>query len=202
MTALAQPFSYSPPERRFSVDEYLRMVQCGILTERDDVELLEGRVITKMSRNPPHDSALYRVQSLLLRLLLPAYLVRVQSAIRLVDSVPEPDLSVVRGPVDRYDQEHPLASDVLLVVEVSDTTLAHDREEKGRAYARSSVPRYWIVNLLNRRVEEYADPTGEDDAPMYRVRRDLREGDGIELAIANERPIRLNVAELFPGRAA
>jgi Uma2 family endonuclease len=176
------------------------MVQCGILTELDNVELLEGRVIAKMPHIPPHDSALYRVHALLLKHLASHLLIRVQSAVRLGDSVPEPDLSVVRGPVDRYDQEHPTAGDVLLIVEVSDATLVHDREEKGRAYARSSIPLYWIVNLGGRRIEVYSDPTGEDDAPAYRMRRDYHEGENLKLEIPGQDGVELQTADIFPTR--
>src|SRR5262249_11089254 len=109
--------------RRFSVDEYHRLTELGILTEDDKVELIEGYLVLKMPRNPPHDGTLQRTLKRLAKVLPPGWDLRVQSAISLADSEPEPDLAVVREDPDGYTARHPAAADVGLVVEVSDSTL-------------------------------------------------------------------------------
>jgi Uma2 family endonuclease len=122
--------------RRFSVAEYHRLIQLGILTEDDNLELLEGYLVHKMSRNPPHDAAIQKGNKKWLRLLPAGWDLRVQSAVTLSDSEPEPDFAIVRGDEAAYATRHPTAADVGLVVEVSDSTLPGDRDDKGRIYAR------------------------------------------------------------------
>src|SRR5690349_3673211 len=92
-----------PPQRRFTVAEYHRMIETGVLTEQDPVELLEGWVVFKMARNPRHDNTLARLQKVLNRLLGPDWEIRGQLAVTTDDSEPEPDVAVVRGPIEQYD---------------------------------------------------------------------------------------------------
>src|SRR4051794_32544531 len=135
------------PVRRFTVAEYHRLVEVGVLTEDDPVELLEGWIVFKMPKNPRHDNTVFRVQQLLSRVLPADWLVRVQSAITTGDSEPEPDVTVAAGPVTAYDSRHPGPSEIALVVEVADTSLTRDRVDKQRLYARAQIAAYWIVNL-------------------------------------------------------
>lgn len=186
------------PVHRFSVKLYDRMIRNGTLTDEDRVELLEGVVYDKMPHNAPHDSCLYRLHTRLLVKLAPlGLLVRCQSAVTFTASVPEPDVAIVPGPEDLYDDVRPTASDLLLVVEVSDTTLARDRGLKQRVYARSRVPVYWIVNLLDRVVEVYTDPRG-GRTPAYRTRTDYRPGDSIPVGVGKKAAGTIVVSELFP----
>jgi hypothetical protein len=143
------------------------MIETGILTENDRVELLEGWIVPKMPHNPPRDGTVWLVQTALLAKLPPEWILRIQSAITTPDSEPEPDLAVARGPGLRYFTVHPQPRDIALVVEVSDTTLLQDRDEKGRLYARVHLPIYWIVNLPDSRVEVYTQPKA-GKKPSYR----------------------------------
>src|SRR5882672_8461909 len=93
--------------RRFSVVEYHRMIETGILTDEDKVELIEGYVELKMPRNAPHDSTVQATMKRVYRLLPPGWDLRVQSAVTLTDSEPEPDISVVRGEESAYRTRHP-----------------------------------------------------------------------------------------------
>ncbi len=113
------------------------MVTAGILTKRDKVELIEGRIVEKMPIDPPHVAALERVCDLLRKACGPDWLVRVDAPLPLQDSAPQPDAMVIPGPQDRYDDRHPSPEDVLLVIEVSHSTLREDRNEMARLYARS-----------------------------------------------------------------
>src|SRR5436305_3593125 len=128
------------------------MIELGILTEEDNLELIDGYLVRKTSRNPPHDGTLHRLLKRLLAALPPGWDVRVQSAVTLADSEPEPDLAVVREDPGGYLTRHPTPADVGLVIEVADSTLPGDRADKGRVYARAGIACYWIINLVDRQV--------------------------------------------------
>jgi Uma2 family endonuclease len=184
--------------RRFSVDEYHRLIELGMLTEDDNLELLEGYLVHKMSRNPPHDAAIQKGTRRWLRLLPAGWDLRVQSAITLAESEPEPDFAVVRGDENTYLTRHPTAADLGLVVEVSDSTLPGDRADKGRIYARAAIPCYWIVNLTDRQIEVYTLPSGPVAAPQFLHRVDYRAGDNIPLALGGSAPVQVGVQDLLP----
>lgn len=122
---------------RFTVAEYQRMAEAGVL-EGLRVELLDGWIIDKKMRNPPHDSTVARLSKRLIRLLSDEWVVRGQSAVVTKTGVPEPDVVVARGPEDVYNWRHPGPKDTALLVEVSDATLSFDRNFKGSLYARGS----------------------------------------------------------------
>jgi Uma2 family endonuclease len=175
------------PIRPFTVDEYHRMIQAGIFTENDRVELLEGWITPKMPRNPPHDGTLDRTEDALAGRLPPGWRVRSQKALTLADSEPEPDIVIVPGPASRFLQHHPGPADVALLVEVADATLSYDRNEKGRIYARAGIPLYWLVNLVDARVEVYSDPTGPLAAiPAYHHRQDFALTDSVGFPLAGQ----------------
>ncbi|MBI4602820.1 MAG: Uma2 family endonuclease, partial [Planctomycetes bacterium] len=130
-------FSEPPPVpiRRFTVVEYHRLGEVGVLTEDDRVELLEGWILEKMVHNPPHGATIDQARDTIGGRLPPEWRVRVQLPITTADSEPEPDLAVVRGPASRYARNHPGPEEVAFLVEVADTTLVRDRGFKGRIYA-------------------------------------------------------------------
>ena len=136
------------------------MIDVGILDEDDNVELLEGYVVLKMPRNPSHDGTIQIVAKRLSRLLPGGWEPRIQSAFTLLDSEPEPDFVIARGNERTYLTRHPGPTDIGLVVEVANTTLADDCDDKGRIYAGDGIPVYWVVNLVDRVVEVYSNPTG------------------------------------------
>ncbi len=183
---------------RFSVAEYHKLIEIGILTEDDNLELLEGYLVHKMSRNPPHDAALQLIQDTLPRLLPGGWCLRMQSAVTLGGSEPEPDGAIVRGNARSYSSRHPGPSDVGVVIEVADTTLAGDRADKGRIYARASIPYYWIVNLVDHQVEVYTDPSGPTATPAYAQRQDRRLGDDIPLTLDGAAVATIPVGDLLP----
>jgi Uma2 family endonuclease len=184
--------------RRFSVAEYHRLTEIGILTEDDNLELLEGYLVHKMARNPPHDGTLHRAQKRLARILPPGWDLRQQAAVTLPDSEPEPDLAIVRADPDEYLHRHPGAADVGLIVEVADATLAGDRADKGRIYARAGLPCYWILNLVHRQVECYTNPSGPVATPGYGQRQDLRPGDSLTLTLDGAAVTVIPVQDLLP----
>src|SRR4051812_49213299 len=148
---------------RLSVTQYLRMIEVGIITDRDRVFLWKGRLLEKMTKHRPHVLAALRLHSALGRILSAhACYVEKEEAMMLArrkDTVPEPDLKVVRGRPEDYS-DTPTSRDVALVVEVSDTTLGFDMGPKQRLYAVESIPDYWVVNVNGPWIEVFTRPSG------------------------------------------
>jgi Uma2 family endonuclease len=142
--------------RRFSKAEYYRLGELGFFRSQR-VELIEGRVLVLGPKGPPHCYTVSVLQEVLRNLFGPNHHVRPQFPLDLGPTTePEPDLAVVAGTARQYLLAHPTTA--LLIVEVSDSTLAYDRRHKGGLYARAGVPDYWIVNLRARQVEVYRAP--------------------------------------------
>lgn len=146
------------PEYRFTVQQYHRMLETGVLQSGDRVELLAGRIVPKMTQNPPHVAAVTRINRFLTRLLPDEWLLRVQAPITLRTSEPEPDFAIVPGPEERWQGRHPGPRDVALLIEVADSSLLEDRVRKGFLYASARIAEYWIVNLVHSRIEVYTQP--------------------------------------------
>jgi Uma2 family endonuclease len=183
---------------RFSVPRYQKMIETGILTTEDKVELLENYVVLKMPRNPRHDSTIQRMLERLFPHRPSGWGLRVQSAVTLADSQPEPDFALVRGTAADYDNRHPGPSDVGLVIEVADSSLLRDQRDKTRIYARGGVPCYWIVNLVDRRVEVYSHPSGPAAVPAYHSFQTYQPGDAIPLVLDGTVVATVAVADLLP----
>ena len=187
------------PVRRFTVDEYHQMIQAGIIGEDDNVELLEGWIVPKMGRNPPHDTMISVIMTDILPPLLPkGWFRRVQSAVTTTASEPEPDVAVIRGTQRDYLARHPGPADMALVIEVADSSLSRDRTIKGPIYAAAAVPIYWIINLVDSQIEVYTDPTGPGAAPVYRVRQDYRIGDLVPFVVDGRDLGPIPAQELLP----
>ncbi len=189
--------SIQAPPRKFTVAEYHQMIQAGVLAEDDRVELIEGWIVAKMPHNPPHDSGVNNARQRIERLLPAGWETRIQSAITLPDSEPEPDIVVVPSPASRYSTHHPGPLDIALLVEVADSSLARDRGEKCRSYARAGIVCYWIINLVQRQVEVYTDPTGPVGQPAYRRRTDYGSGDSVPLVIGGQQIALIPVGDLL-----
>ncbi len=174
------------------------MIEAGILDEDDRVELLEGLVVPKMAHKPPHDCTVDLAREIIDSRLPKGWRVRVQSAITTADSQPEPDLAIVPGPASRYFDHHPTPQVIALLIEVADTSLARDRQEKARLYARASVRCYWIINLLDRQIEIYTDPSGPDASPTYRERSDFILGTTVTFPMEGHEAQEIPVADFFP----
>ena len=196
LSAPVQPVQAGPVLHRFSVDEYHRMVDAGFF-DKARVELLEGLVVEKRSRNPPHDYALQAVDELVTAMLPTGWCKRVQSALTLSTSEPEPDVCFPRGDRSLYRTRHPGPADVGLVVEVAESSLSDDRA-KARIYAQAGIPTYWIVNLVNRQVEVYTQPSGAGANPAYGQRQDFAAGSHVPLVLAGVTVGQIAVADLLP----
>jgi Uma2 family endonuclease len=161
-------------QHRFSVRDYYRMAETGVLRADARVELLGGRIIDMSPIGPFHAGLVKRLTRVFNLRAKGRWTVSTQDPLHLDDySEPEPDIMLLKPATDDYTSHHPEPSDVFLLIEVSDTTLEYDREEKLPAYGRASVPEVWIVNLNERTIEIYRDPgfTG------YNGKAILRPGD-------------------------
>ena len=195
---VSQAVVSAEPIWRLSVDQYHEMVRLGILGEDDPIELLEGLLIAKMTKNPAHSTVAYITREAIAEILPKGWHARGEQPITTVDSEPEPDVVIVRGNPRDYLQRHPAPSDVALVVEVADSSLQRDQTLKKRIYARAGIAVYWVMNLLDRRIEVYREPAAAAKPPDYRHRQDYGTGDNILVEIEGVEVGLLAVKELLP----
>lgn len=170
------------------------MVAADILGEDDPVELLEGLLVYKMSKNPPHTFVTQQLRFVLEALASSEWFINDQEPITLDTSEPEPDVSVVRGQRRDYLRRHPKAQDVALVVEVAEA----DQGAKKRIYARAGIPVYWVVNLVDQRIEVYSNPSGSVTKPDYLTQQFYAHTDEIPVVLAGTTVGTLAVQELLP----
>ncbi len=176
---------------KFTVGQYDRMIEAGVFPPGYRAELIEGEIIEMSPIGPRHAACVGRLTRLFSR-LLDEPIVWVQNPVRLDDSSePEPDICVLKPRADFYGESLPTPADVLLLVEVSDSTLEFDRRRKLPLYARSLVPEVWIVNLTDERIETFAEPAGGD----YRHHADA--GRGEEVSARGVQALRLGVADIL-----
>jgi Uma2 family endonuclease len=184
--------------RRLTVAEYHTMHDAGILMEGERVELIDGYLVEKPMRNPPHDGAVTRITNRLPRRIPAGWVPRVQSAVTFTGSEPEPDAAIVRGDDTSYDARHPDPGDFGIIIEVSDSSLLFDRRVKGRMYAEVNIPVYWIVNVVDRQVEVYTGPDPAANPAVYRNRTDYRPGDTVPLVLDGQPAGGIPVDDLLP----
>lgn len=184
--------------RKITPAEYHKMLDAGILIEGEAIELLEGYLVVKMPQNPPHASAVTLLQSHLPRCLPKNWTLRGQLPIALIESEPDPDASVVRGDVPTYFTRHPAPADFGIVIEISDSSLAFDRRDKGRIYARAGIPVYWIVNVADRQIEVYTDPQPGTTPPAYATRTDYLPGQAVPILLDGRASASIPAADLLP----
>ena len=192
------PISTAPTRHRITVEEYERMIAANVWPEDERLELIEGELVRMSPINAPHAAAVKRLTELLRDRLGKRALVGVQDPIVLDDqSEPEPDISVLRRRADYYANAHPAPADVLLVVEVSDTTLEYDRDVKARLYARAGIPETWVVDLNGDRVIVFREVDNGEYTRMESVRR------GAEIAPTAFPDVTLHVDDILgEGRAS
>ena len=146
---------------RFTIEQYHDIIDQGIFAEDEPIELLRGEIVRKMPIGNPHAATVKRLNRLLPTRLPAGVLLSIQDPISVGDSEPEPDVAILNFCDDLYASRRPVAQDVLLLIEVADSSLAYDREVKGPIYAEAGVREYWIVNLMNSTVEVYRDPQSD-----------------------------------------
>ncbi len=178
---------------RLSVAQYDAMGQAGVLQPDDHVELIEGWLVKKMTKNPRHRATTRRVRLRLESILPEDCYLESQEPLVTADSEPEPDAYVVRGAPESFELRHPMAADVSLVVEVADTSLERDRVVKARIYAQAGIAIYWIVNVEDRRIEVYSRPVGD----AYAERTDYVAGTIVPVRLDGVVVAELNVSDIM-----
>lgn len=182
-----------------SVERYHEMIDRGILTPDDPVELLEGVLVFKMPKKPFHRISTEKVREMLRHAVGNGWSVMSQEPVTLADGEPEPDAQVYRGVTTDYVDRHPGSGDVAIVVEVAESSLSRDRGIKLRSYARAGIPVYWIVNLIDRVVEVYTDPDPlAEPEPTYRNVTTFKPGDAVPVVVAGQNVGSINVSDILP----
>jgi Uma2 family endonuclease len=175
------------------VDNYEKLINLGVLTENHKVELIRGEIVDKMAIGDPHSACVKRLTRLFYSRAAALATISVQDPVRLADSEPEPDIAVLVLRADDYAAGKPRANDIMLIVEVADSSLEFDREIKGPLYAENAVPEYWIINLIDRLVEVHRDPRPEGG---YATVQTLKAGDSIPLSLLPA--VSIAVGEIIP----
>jgi Uma2 family endonuclease len=171
------------------------MIQAGLIGEKAKVELIEGLLVTKTGRNRPHVVAGKKGLRTLERVIPPGWHVAKEDPIVVSDwSKPEPDLAIVRGEIEDYEQRDVMAADVALVVEIADSSLSADQEDMTRVYGASGIPVFWIVNLVDRQLEVDSDPSPEG----YRSSQVLKTGQDVAVVIGGVEVSRIDVSQILP----
>lgn len=158
-TQTQQPVEVVRTRRQFTVEEYARMLAAGVLLEGERVELMGGEVVRKPMMGSRHAGCIQYLDEEVRSVLPPETALRVQLPVTIPEyDEPEPDIAVVRRRADRYRDGHPRPVHVLLLIEVSDTTLASDQRVKLPVYARAGIPESWVVDINGEGIERHTDP--------------------------------------------
>ncbi len=180
---------------RFNVREYHRMLDDGTIAEDERVELIEGLLVVKSRRGRASIVAGNKALRILWRMIPPGWHVAKGSPIRASDwSRPEPDLAIIRGVVEDYDERDATADDTALVVKIAEHPPSADRTDMARLYALAGIPVYWIVNLADAQVEVYSEP----DRDGYQSRQVLGRGQDLPVVIAGIEAAWIAVSDLLP----
>ena len=180
---------------RFTVEEFAHMGEAGIFAADDRVELIDGEILAMAPIGPPHAALVDRLAELLISRLAGRANVRIQNPIRLGGySEPQPDLVVARRRPDYYADRHPDARDVLIVIEVAESSLLYDQVEKAPRYAAAGIPEAWLVDVPGDTLTVYTGPSPDG----YAEERLLRRGEKIASTVVAE--LRISVDEIFGPR--
>jgi Uma2 family endonuclease len=160
-------------KRRFDVDDYHRMAEAGILTEDDRVELIDGEILAMTPIGPRHNAAVNRANRALVTAVGDRAIVQVQGSVRLDRfHEPQPDLVLLRPQHDFYVSRLPGPADILLIIEIAESSLQYDQEVKTRIYAEAGVPEYWLVNVDEGTVSCFTDARDGAYRKLHRYERD------------------------------
>jgi Uma2 family endonuclease len=176
-------------KRLFTVHDYHRMVDAGILSEDDRVELIHGEILRMSPIGPRHNAAILRATQTLVRLVGDRAIVGVQGSVRLDEyDEPQPDVYLLKPKDDFYASGHPGPSDILLMIEMADSSLEYDTDVKMRLYAETGVPEYWVADIRNDGVIAYSEPRENG----YSTTRHFRRGDVVAPQLLADCPIRVD----------
>ena len=185
--------------KRFTITEYHRLADLDFFTEDDRVELIKGEIIKMAAKGKAHSVCNTRLYRELFKLLEEKATIRGQEPIIINDSEPEPDLTIVKNTPDDYFLNHPITSDIFLIIEVADSSLKYDQEIKLSLYAEADISDYWILNLVNYYLECYSDPYQDLQGKFgYRHKSIILPNESVKLPSFPE--LILDLTKVFPGK--
>ena len=204
---LEQAIAVSRPGiERLTVDQFHQMIDSGILREGEPIELIDGILVRKdnsdaggdpMTHGPKHALCVQRVKELDMQVKQHGCHFRQQLPLVLSHNrEPEPDVAIVRGTIEDYQDRHPAARECLAAIEVSDSSLEYDRTVKGPIYAAAGIPVYWIVNIPGRRIEVHRSPIESEE--RYAHRAEFGPGDTATLEVGSGVVVSVQVDEILP----
>jgi len=186
--------------KRFTITEYHRRAELDFFTEDDRVELIKGEIIKMVAKGRPHSVCNTRLYKELFKLLEEKATIRGQEPIIITNnSEPEPDLTIVKNTPDDYFLNHPIPSDIFLVIEVADSSLKYDQEVKLSLYAEAGISDYWIFNLIVYHLECYSEPYQDLQGTFgYRHKSIILPKESVKLPSFPE--LILDLTKVFPGK--
>jgi Uma2 family endonuclease len=191
--------------RPLTSTEYYQMMETGIIKEGERVELISGQIFTMAAKGVRHTICTRRLFKQLLALMGDRADVQSQDPITLpTNSEPEPDVVIARLREDNYENSHPLPADIILIIEVSDTTLKFDRDVKSPLYATAEINEYWIVNLVDDRLEVYRHPEGGiyTTVQIFRPSHGQSPSGRQSINLPGFPEMALNISDFFPAQKA
>jgi Uma2 family endonuclease len=185
--------------KRFTITEYHRLADLDFFTEDDRVELIKGEIIKMAAKGKAHSVCNTRLYRELFKLLEEKATIRGQEPIIINDSEPEPDLTIVKNTPDDYFLNHPIPSDIFLIIEVADSSLKYDQEVKLFLYSEAGISDYWIFNLMDYYLECYSDPYQDLQGKFgYRHKSIILPNESVKLPSFPE--LILDLTKVFPGK--
>ena len=155
-----QKSSEAPQPRRFTLQEYHRLIDLGFFNETERTELIHGQLVQAPTKGSAHETCITRLLRLLPTIIGNQATLRCQAPITLsFDSEPEPDFSIVQNQADDYANGHPTETETLIVIEAAKSSLDYDHDTKLPLYAQANIPHYWLFNLVDRQLETYSEPS-------------------------------------------
>lgn len=179
MTTIAEleKTSSAVTAKRFRVEDFRRMTEVGILPEESGWEIIDGYLIDKMTIGSKHASAVNRLNRILTNLVRDSLIVSVQNPIHIDEyNEPEPDIALLRPRKDFYSESHPTPEEVLLLIEISNSTVEYDRTIKKAIYAEAGIGEFWLVNLQDNAIECFSQPKNGN----YRLAMILEKGEAVK----------------------
>jgi len=184
--------------KRFTLSEYHRLGELGFFGPDERVELIRGEIILMPKKQTPHSVCNTNLLRVLITLLVERVTIRGQEPIILLaDTEPQPDVVIARNRADNYLSSHPQPADILLVVEISDSTLSYDQRKKLSIYAEDGISHYWIFNLVDNWLEVYSEPYQEGrDKFGYRLKRIVLPNESVVIPVFPD--LSLDLSGVFP----
>ena len=181
-------------KRRFCVKDFYLMDEAGVFCENDRVELVDGEIVDMAPIGSYHNSCVTTLTHIFVRAVPEGVRVQVQGAVRMDESTMfQPDLAILRSREDNYVESNPTPEDVLLIIEVSDSTVAYDRNVKLPKYAQAGVPEVWLANLPHGFIDKFVDP----DTATGRYRSVMRHSRGQRIAPTQLRGVTVEVNDVL-----